>query len=191
MSTVDARAAGRSEWTIDASHTLVEFAVKHMMIATVKGRFGEVSGTIVLDEESLENSSVEVEIDAASIDTRSADRDAHLRSADFLDVENHPKLIFRSRRVESEGEGRFRVVGDLTIRGTTREVVLEVEDQGRGKDPWGGERAAFSARTEIDRTDFGLTWNAALETGGVLVSDRVRISLEVEAVRVAEPAPAS
>ncbi len=191
MSTVDTKAAGRSEWTIDASHTLVEFAVKHMMIATVKGRFGEVSGKIVLDEASLENSSVEVEIDAASIDTRNADRDAHLRSADFFDVETHPKLTFRSRRVELEGEGRFRVIGDLTIRGTTREVVLEVEDQGRGKDPWGGERAAFSARTEIDRTDFGLTWNAALETGGVLVSDRVRISLEVEAVRVAEPAAAS
>lgn len=191
MSTVDTKAAGRSEWTIDASHTLVEFAVKHMMIATVKGRFGEVSGKIVLDEASLENSSVEVEIDAASIDTRNADRDAHLRSADFFDVETHPKLTFRSRRVELEGEGRFRVIGDLTIRGTTREVVLEVEDQGRGKDPWGGERAAFSARTEIDRTDFGLTWNAALETGGVLVSDRVRISLEVEAVRVAAPAAAS
>ncbi len=186
MSTVSTKETGRSTWTIDASHTLVEFAVKHMMIATVKGRFGEVSGTIVLDEASLENSSVEVEIDAASIDTRNADRDAHLRSADFFDVENHPKLTFRSRRVEPQGEGRFRVVGDLTIRGTTREVVLEVEDQGRGKDPWGGERAAFSARTEIDRTDFGLTWNAALETGGVLVSDRVRISIEVEAVRSAE-----
>lgn len=186
MSTVSTKETGRSTWTIDASHTLVEFAVKHMMIATVKGRFGEVSGTIVLDEASLENSSVEVEIDAASIDTRNADRDAHLRSADFFDVENHPKLTFRSRRIEPQGGGVFRVVGDLTIRGTTREVVLEVEDQGRGKDPWGGERAAFSARTEIDRTDFGLTWNAALETGGVLVSDRVRISIEVEAVRSAE-----
>ncbi|HEX7117275.1 MAG TPA: YceI family protein [Longimicrobiales bacterium] len=193
MSTVETKRVGRSTWTIDAAHTLVEFAVKHMMIATVKGRFGEVSGTIVLDEEALDRSSAEVTIVASSIDTRSADRDAHLRSADFLDVETHPTLTFRSRRVESVGEGRFRVIGDLTIRGTTREVVLDVEDQGRGKDPWGGERAAFSATTEIDRRDYGLTWNAALETGGVLVGDRVRISLEVEAVRVpeAEAAPAN
>ncbi|MFS8636528.1 MAG: YceI family protein [Gemmatimonadota bacterium] len=187
MSTVETK-TGRSTWTIDASHTLVEFAVKHMMIATVKGRFGDVTGTIVLDEGAIENSSVEAEIDVASIDTRNADRDAHLRSADFFDVENHPKMTFKSRRVEPQGAGRFRVVGDLTIRGTTREVVLDVEDQGRGKDPWGGERAAFSATTEIDRTDFGLTWNAALETGGVLVSDRVRISLEVEAVKAQDQA---
>ncbi|HEX6939236.1 MAG TPA: YceI family protein [Longimicrobiales bacterium] len=193
MSTVETRGTGRSTWTIDPAHTTVEFVVKHMMIAKVKGRFADVSGTIVLDEDALERSSVEVEIAAASIDTRVADRDAHLRSADFLDVENHPKLTFRSRRIEPAGEGAFRVVGDLTIRGTTREVVLDVEDQGRGKDPWGGERAAFSATTEIDRRDYGLVWNAALETGGVLVGDNVRINIEVEAVRVVEqePAPAS
>jgi polyisoprenoid-binding protein YceI len=176
-------------WQIDPAHTEVEFAVKHMMISTVKGRFADVSGTITLDETDLAGSSVEVEIDVASIDTRQADRDAHLRSADFFDVENHPKLTFRSRRVEAEGQGRFRVVGDLTIRGVTREVVLEATDEGRGTDPWGNAKAGFSARTSIDRQDYGLTWNAALETGGILVGNEVKITLEVQAAK-AEPAQA-
>jgi polyisoprenoid-binding protein YceI len=173
-------------WTLDPSHTLVEFAVKHMMITTVKGRFGEASGTITLDAEDVSRSRVEVELDAASIDTRSEQRDAHLRSADFLDAENHPKLRFVSRRVEgkAQGEGdRFRVVGDLTIRGTTREVVLEAVYEGAGQDPWGGQRSSFSATGRIDRADFGLTWNQALETGGVLVSNEIRLSFEVQAVR--------
>lgn len=180
--TVETKRTGQGTWVIDPAHTLVEFAVKHMMIATVKGRFGEVSGEIRLDDGAPENSSVEVTIDASSIDTRNSDRDAHLRSADFLDVEKFPALTYRSRRVESSGAGKYRVVGDLTIRDVTREVVLEVEEQGRGKDPWGGDRVAFSATTAIDRTDFGLVWNQALETGGVLVSNGVRISLEVQAV---------
>lgn len=184
--TVQTKETGTSVWTIDPVHTLVEFAAKHMMIATVKGRFAEVGGTVRMDEGDVTRSTVEVEIDAASIDTRSADRDAHLRSADFLDVENHPKLTFRGRRIEAAGEGEFRLIGDLTIRGTTREVVLDVEDGGRAADPWGGERAAFSAKTKIDRRDFGLEWNQTLETGGVLVGHDVRISLEVELVRVQE-----
>lgn len=179
----------KSIWQIDPAHTEVEFAVKHMMISTVKGRFGEVSGTITLDEADLSGSSVEVEIDVASIDTRQADRDAHLRSADFFDVENHPKLTFRSRRVEATEGGGFRIVGDLTIRGETREVVLEGAEEGRGKDPWGNEKAGFSARTSIDRRDFGLTWNSALETGGVLVGNEVKITLDVQAAKV-EPAEA-
>jgi polyisoprenoid-binding protein YceI len=179
----------KSIWQIDPAHTDAEFAVKHMMISTVKGRFAAVSGIITLDEADLSGSSVEVEIDVASIDTRQEQRDEHLRSADFFDVANHPKIIFRSRRVEAEGKGRFRVVGDLTIRGVTREVVLEATDEGRGTDPWGNEKAGFSARTSIDRQDYGLTWNAALETGGILVGNEVKISLEVQAAK-AEPAAA-
>ncbi|HEX6559494.1 MAG TPA: YceI family protein [Longimicrobiales bacterium] len=170
-------------WQIDSAHTDVGFAVKHMMISTVKGRFADVSGTIAIDEADLAGSSIDVTISTASVDTRQEQRDAHLRSADFFDVENYPTLTFRSRRVESTGNGEFRVVGDLTIRGVTREVVLEATDEGRGKDPWGNERAGFSAKTVIDRRDFGLTWNAALETGGILVGTDIRISLEVEAVK--------
>ncbi len=180
----------KSTWQIDPAHTGVEFAVRHMMISTVKGRFGDVSGTIVLDEDDIAGSSVEVEIGVASIDTRQEQRDDHLRSADFFDVENHPKITFRSRRVEPQGDGKFRVIGDLTIRGVTKEVVLEATDEGRGKDPWGNEKSAFSAQTVIDRRDFGLTWNAALETGGVLVGNEVKISLEVQAAKV-QPAEAT
>lgn len=170
-------------WTIDAAHTEVGFEVKHLMISRVRGRFGAVSGTIRLDGEDLAGSSVEAEIDVASIDTRQEQRDAHLRSADFFDVERFPSIRFRSTRVERGSGNGFRVAGELTIRDVTREVVLEVEDEGRGKDPWGGDRAAFSARVTIDRRDFGLGWNQALETGGVLVGNDIRISLEVQAVK--------
>lgn len=179
-------ATGTTTWTLDASHTLVEFAAKHMMITTVKGRFAEVSGTVEVNEADRSRSAVEVEIDAGSIDTRSEQRDGHLRSADFLDVESHPKIVFRSTGIEGRFEqpgDRFRVIGDLTIRGVTREVELEATFEGTGRDPWGGERASFSAETKIDRRDFGLTWNQALETGGILVSNEIRLSFEVQAVR--------
>lgn len=176
----------RSTWNIDPVHTQVEVAVKHMMITTVRGRFPDVRGTITVDEEDPESSGVEVTIDAAGIDTRNEDRDAHLRSEDFLDVEEHPEITFRSTRIEGAhdkpGEP-FRVVGDLTIRGETREVVLDATYEGTGEDPWGGTRVGFSASTEIDRRDFGLRWNQALETGGVLVANTVKIELEVQAVR--------
>ena len=178
--------SGTTTWTIDPAHSLVEFAAKHMMITTVKGRLADVRGTVVLDEATPDASSVSVEFAAASIDTRSEQRDAHLRSADFLDVENHPTVSFTSRRIEgarAEEGHRFRVIGDLTIRGTTKEVVLDATFEGRGRDPWGGERLSFSADTKIDRRDFGLTWNAALETGGVLVSNEVKVHLEVQVVR--------
>ena len=173
----------RSTWAIDPAHTDVGFAVKHLMISTVRGRFGSVRGTIDLDEGDLAGSSVEVEIDAASIDTRQEQRDAHLRSPDFFDVEAFPLITFRSRAVASRGDGRFDVTGDLTIHGVTREVVLEATDEGRGIDPWGNEKAAFAAETRIDRRDFGLGWNQALETGGVLVANEIRITLDVQAVR--------
>lgn len=172
-------------WAIDPSHTLVQFSAKHMMLTTVRGNFSEVSGAIAIDGEDPKRSNVQVDIDAASIDTRVEGRDEHLRSGDFLDVENHPTIRFASRSVEAErvtpGD-EFRVVGDLTIRGVTREVVLDVLYEGRGRDPWGGERVSFSASTRIDRRDFGLTWNQALEAGGVLVSNEIRITLEVQAV---------
>lgn len=173
----------RHYWKIDPDHTVVEFAVKHMMISTVKGRFGSISGTIELDDEDITRSSVSVDIDAASVDTRAEQRDAHLRSADFFDVENHPKITFRSTRVERAGDDRLRVIGDLTIRGVTKEVVLDTVDLGRGKDPWGGERAAFEATTSVNREEFGLTWNTALEAGGVLVGPTVKITLEVQAIK--------
>ena len=174
-----------TSWKIDPAHTLVEFTAKHMMITNVRGRFANVEGKIVVDEAKPSRSSVEVEIDAASIDTRAEQRDQHLRSADFLDVENNPKLTFRSTKVEGaslEPGKSFRVTGDLTIHGTTREVVLDATFEGRGRDPWGGERVSFSADTKIDRRDFGLTWNAALEAGGVLVGNEIKIHIEAQAV---------
>ena len=177
---------GTTTWTIDASHSAAEFSAKHMMITTVKGRIADVRGSLTLDEKDLNRSAVEVELGAASIDTRNDQRDGHLRSADFLDVEQFPTITFRSRRVEgaalSEGT-TFRLVGDLSIRGVTREVVLDATYEGRGRDPWGGERVSFSADTRIDRRDFGLTWNAALEAGGVLVSNEIKLHLEVQAIR--------
>ena len=176
-------AAGATVWSIDPAHTHVEFAVRHMMIATVKGRFGEVEGSIVLDEQNPSNSSVEARIAAASIETKESNRDAHLRSADFLDAENHPYLTIKSTRVETDGSGGFSAHGDLTIRGVTRPTTLTGEYLGTNKSPYGFQVAGFSAGTKINRKDFGLNWNAALETGGVLVGDEVRISLEVEAVQ--------
>jgi len=185
MSTVSApSAAGTTTWTIDNSHTLAEFSVRHLMISTVKGRFGEVSGKVVADDADPSRAQIEATINVASIDTREPQRDAHLRSADFFDAENFPTLTFRGTRVEKAGDG-LKVTGDLTIRGTTREVVLDVTSEGRVKDPWGGERAGYSATTKIKRSDFGLTWNMALETGGVVVGDEIKIALEVELVKQA------
>jgi polyisoprenoid-binding protein YceI len=175
-----------SIWTIDAAHTLVEFSAKHMMITTVKGRFGAVKGTITADLRNPDNSHVEAEIDAASLDTRTEQRDQHLKSADFLNVEQYPTITFKSTRVQGayarEGD-EFKVTGDLTIRGMTRPVTLDCTFDGTNKDPWGGERAGFSASTKIDRREWGLTWNQALETGGILVGNDIKISLEVQAVR--------
>ncbi len=176
-------------WTLDPTHSQVEFSVKHMMFTTVRGRFAAVEGTVQLDRENPAASSVEVDIEAESIDTRAEDRDTHLRSEDFLDVENHPKLTFRSRKVEgSVGKpgAEFKITGDLTIRGVKREVTLDAKFEGTGTDPWGGTRAGFSASTKIDRRDFELTWNQALETGGVLVGHDVKIELQVQVVQEQE-----
>jgi polyisoprenoid-binding protein YceI len=173
-------------WQIDPAHTTVEFAVKHMMFTTVRGRFKTFSGTIQVDPENPDASKVNVEIDAASIDTGAADRDTHLRSADFLDVEHCPKLSFRSTRVEGahakEGD-RFKVVGTLEIRGQAFPVTLDAAFEGIGKDPWGNERAGFTARAEIDRRQWGLQWNQALEAGGVLVGNHVKIEIDAQAIK--------
>ena len=170
-------------WSVDPAHSHVEFSVKHLMIATVRGRFGVVRGSVQSHDADPEKGRAEIEIDADSIDTRENQRDAHLRSADFFDVEKFPKITFKSTRVTGVKGDRFTLVGDLTIRGVSREVALDVTAEGRNRDPWGGERAGFSATTKIKRSDFGLTWNQALETGGVLVGDEIKISLDVELVK--------
>jgi polyisoprenoid-binding protein YceI len=173
-------------WQLDPAHSTVEFAVKHMMFTTVRGRFKSFTGSVHINERNPDQSRVEVTIDAASIDTGVPDRDAHLRSPDFLDVEHHPKIVFRSTRVDGahkkEGD-RFRVAGELEIRGKSIPVTLDATFEGLGTDPWGKQRAGFSARTEIDRREWGLQWNQALETGGVLVANSVKIEIEAQAVK--------
>jgi polyisoprenoid-binding protein YceI len=182
--TTDQRAS--ATWQLDPTHSSVEFAVKHMMMTTVRGRFSEIAATLRGDREHPDDAGVEATIGTASIDTGVADRDAHLRSADFFDVESHPRITFRSTRVDKaprqEGD-KFRVTGELTIRGTTMEVTLDCEYLGRGTDPWGKTRAGFSFRTELDRQEWGLKWNQVIETGGVLVANKVRVEGEVQFVR--------
>jgi polyisoprenoid-binding protein YceI len=170
-----ASAATATTWKIDPAHSHVEFAVRHMMITNVKGRFTGVEGSVQLEDGNIEKAKVDVRIDAATIDTREPQRDAHLRSADFFDVETFPHITFTSTRITDRSGNEFKLVGDLTMHGVTREVVLDVTEEGRGKDPWGGERLGFSATTKVKRSDFGLKWNQALETGGLLVSDDVKI----------------
>lgn len=178
-------------WNIDAAHSQATFSVKHMMISTVKGHFEVLSGQLELDEQHPENSWVEAEVDAASINTRDAKRDGHLRSADFFDVEKYPKITFRSNRVEAKGDNEYRVTGNLTIHGVTKEVTFDADYAGQlPKDPFGFQRAAFNAKTTINRKDFGLNWNVALETGGVMVSEKVNIEIDLEAVQKVE-APAA
>ncbi len=173
-------------YQLDSSHSAAHFSVRHMMISNVRGEFTKVSGTIWYDPENPRNSKVEASIDAASIATREPQRDAHLRSADFLDVEKYPVLTFRSKSVSGE-QGDWKVTGDLTIRGVTREVTFDVEGPTpETRDPWGNARIGATATGKINRKDFGLTWNTALETGGVLVGDEVKLTLDVEGVRQAQ-----
>jgi polyisoprenoid-binding protein YceI len=172
-------------WNIDTTHSGLNFSVRHMVVSKVRGRFAKYTGAIQLDEADLTKSTLAVEIDAASIDTGVEQRDAHLKSADFFDVAQHPVLRYRSQRIEKLSEEHYRVLGELTIRGVTRQVPLEVEYGGRAKDPWGNERAGFTARASLERKDFGLGWNQVLEAGGVLVGERVDIDIELEVVRAA------
>jgi polyisoprenoid-binding protein YceI len=172
-----------TRWVVDASHSHVSFSVRHMMISNVRGEFGKASGEATYDAQHPEQSRLEVSIDVASINTREEKRDAHLRSADFFDVANYPTITFASKSVRRAGDD-LEIVGDLTIRGTTREVKLAVDEiTSEHSDPWGNQRIGASARTKIRRSDFGMRWNAALEAGGVLVGDDVTIQLEVELIR--------
>ncbi|MDP9071147.1 MAG: YceI family protein [Actinomycetota bacterium] len=168
-------------WEIDPSHSSVEFSVRHMMFSKVKGRFGAFRGTIVVGEDPAD-SSVEATVEVASIDTGDEQRDAHLRGADFFDVERYPEMTFVSRSVRQDGD-RYVVAGDLTLHGVTRPVELNLELNGIGTDPYGRTKAGFSATTELSRKEFGLEWNVALDTGGVLVGDKVQVSLEIQASR--------
>ena len=171
-------------WNIDPAHSVAEFKVKHMMIANVKGHFSKITGVLTRDESNVTNASVEVSIEAASLETRDAQRDAHLKSADFFDVDKHPFLSFKSNGIKQVQDGELSVGGDLTIHGVTRKVTFDVEGPTPpAKDPWGNTRIAVSGTTKINRKDFGLTWNAALETGGILVGDEVTINLDVEFVK--------
>ena len=171
-------------WNLDPAHSVAEFKVKHMMISHVKGQFSKVTGALTLDESDIANSRVEVLIDASSIETREAQRDAHLKSADCFDVEKFPTLSFKSTSIRTRRDGELAVEGDLNIHGVTRKVVFAVEGPTPpAKDPWGNTRVGVSATTKISRKDFGLTWNAALETGGILVGDEVIITLDVQFVK--------
>jgi polyisoprenoid-binding protein YceI len=167
-------------WNIDAAHTNVEFAVKHLMISTVKGRFGDVTGVLSGDLDDPSGFELNVDVDVASIDTRQSQRDAHLRSADFFNAEEFPTMKFVGKRVKGDVREEFTLIGELTIRDVTREIELQVTNEGSVRDPWGGSRVGFSAKGKIDRRDYGLTYNQALEAGGWVVGDEVKISVDVE-----------
>ena len=172
-------------WTIDSAHTEIAFSVRHMMITNVRGRFDRFSGTVEADEQNPANSKVEVQIEAASISTRDAQRDGHLRSPDFLAAEQFPVITFKSTRMQQVGESRAKLYGDLTIRDITRPVVLDVEYLGQSR-MWGKTSAGFKAHTAIDRKEWGLTWNMAVETGGILVGDEIKVDIELELVKQPE-----
>lgn len=172
-------------WKIDPSHSGIHFTVRHMMVSKVRGAFTRWEGSVEFDEKSPKDAKVQVSIDAASIDTREAKRDEHLRSPDFFDVTKHPQLTFKSTKVEKVGGQSYRISGDLTLHGVTKPISFEAEALGVGKDPWGNQRIGFQAETSLNRKDFGLGWNQVLEAGGVLVGDKVEISLDVQAIQQA------
>jgi polyisoprenoid-binding protein YceI len=173
-------------WNADIAHSSLQFSVRHMMISKVRGRFTDWSASLTLDDADLSKSSTRVSVKVGAIDTSEAKRDGHLKSPDFFDAERLPEATFISRRVEGEGD-RFKVVGDLALHGVTRELVLEVERTGSGKDPWGNERQGFSAKTHFNRGDFGLKWNQALDAGGVLVGEKVELEIELSCVKAKSP----
>lgn len=178
-------------WELDAAHSLIEFSVKHMMVSTVKGRFNKHSGVLELDEQNPSASKVDITIDVSSVYTGDEKRDGHLRSADFFDAEKYPTITYKSTKVEELSSERFRITGDLTMHGVTKEVVFDANLEGRAKNPWGKNVAAFSISTSVNRKDFDLNWNVALEAGGVLVSEKVNINIEAEAVEVVPEAAAA
>lgn len=173
----------KTKWVLDPAHSSVDFSVRHMMIANVKGTFQNFTAEIEADPADLTNANIEFTVETASVDTRNKDRDGHLVSADFFDVENHPKMTFKATKIEKTDEGEYNVTGDLTLRGVTKQETFAVSFEGQGKDPWGNEKAGFSATGTLNRSDYGLVWNAALETGGVLVGDKVKINLQIQAAK--------
>lgn len=174
----------KTTYEIDPAHSSAQFTIRHLMISNVRGDFNSVKGTVVYDPENPSDTSVQAEIDVNTLNTRDEKRDAHVKSADFFNVEKHPSILFKSSKVEQTGEEEFKITGGLTIMGVTKEVVLKVEGPSEeAKDPWGNLRIGASASTKIKRSDFGLTWNAALETGGVMLGDEVKIELDVELVK--------
>ena len=182
--TATAPSTGLTRWEIDPAHSSVQFSVRHMMVSNVRGEFTRLSGTVQIDSRDITRSSVHAVIDAGSISTREEKRDEHLRSADFLDVANHPTIEFQSTRVVREANGSLKLIGNLTIRGVTKEVVLDVEDGGSElRDPWGNTKRGASATTRIDRKGFGLQWNVALETGGIVVGDELKVEIDVELLK--------
>ncbi|ABF43589.1 YceI [Candidatus Koribacter versatilis Ellin345] len=186
MTTAAETKSAVTTWNIDPQHALAEFKVKHMMIANVRGQFSGVTGSLTLDETDITKSKIEATIDATTIDTREPQRDAHLKSADFLDVEKFPTLSFKSTKVTAAGDDELEVEGDLTIHGVTKNVTFKVEGPTAAhKDPWGNTRRGIVATTKISRKDYGLHWNQALETGGILVGEQVTITLEVEFIKAA------
>ena len=178
-------------WNIDPAHSNVEFSVRHLMISTVKGRFSEFTGVVVADASDLSDFALDVTIQTASIDTRQPDRDTHLKSADFFDVAKYPTIVFKGSHITGDHMSEFELHGNLTMHGVTKPIYLEVTAEGQGKDPWGNERLGYSAKGKIDRRDFGLTWNQALEAGGVAVGHEVKISIDLELVKAAAPQPAA
>ncbi len=178
--------AATSDWKIDPQHSSAQFSVRHMAISTVRGAFSKVTGTILLDDNDITKSTVDVTIDASTVDTREPDRDKDLRSDKFFDVAHYPSITFKSKRVQQVATGKLKVTGDLTIHGTTKEVVLDVEGPTASvKDPWGNVRAAVTATTKVNRQDFGVKWNATLDNGGVVVGDDVNITIDVEMIKQA------
>jgi polyisoprenoid-binding protein YceI len=173
-----------TSWLIDPAHSNAEFSVRHLMISSVKGRFGDISGAVKIDPANPSAVLVDVTLKTASVDTRQEQRDAHLRSPDFFDAEKWPTIEFRGNRVEGDTDSEFRLFGELTIRDVTRPIVLDVTKEGEGTDPWGNFRTAFSAKAKLNRTDFGLTYNQVLETGGVVVGEDIKISIDVELTAV-------
>lgn len=172
-------------WTLDPTHTRLGFVTRHAMVTKVRGNFNEFAGTATVPAEGVEGASIEVTIQAASIDTRNADRDGHLKSNDFFDMETYPEITFRSTKVTAKGSDELEVTGDLTIKGQTKSVTIPFEYEGTATDPFGNLRAGFEGKTVINRSDYGLSWNAALETGGVLVSEKITLEFEVSAIKQA------
>jgi len=184
--------AGTTPWKIDPQHSSAQFAVRHLGLSTVRGAFSKLDGTMMLDDADITKSSVEVTIDVSTVDTREPDRDKDLRSERFFDVAHYPTMTFKSKKVEQVAPGKLKVTGDLTIRGTTKEVVLDVDGPTTPmKDPWGNQRVAMTATTKVNRQDFGVKWNATLDGGGVVVGDDVNITIDVEMIHKAAPKPAN